>query len=52
MLRQFGSERPAAEKATGKGVLEASCGDEAFALCVSKGTPGVLASASRHCFTA
>lgn len=45
MFGQFGSERPAAVWTAGKAVLEASCGNQAFA-------PRVLASASRQCFTA
>lgn len=34
---QFGSDRPAAEEATGKGVLTASSGDKAFTLSISEG---------------
>lgn len=42
---QFGSERLAAMWAAGKTLLEASSENQEFA-------PGVLASASRQCFTA
>lgn len=56
MLGQFGSEGPAAEEATGKDGFAAPRGDKAFSLSASQRgagvTPGVLASASRRCFTA
>lgn len=42
---QFGSERPAAMWAAGRALLDASCGNQAFA-------PRVLVSASRQFFAA
>lgn len=53
-MGQFGSEGPAAEEAAGKRLLKASFGSRHLHSASQRSTdviPGVLASASRQCFT-